>query len=569
MHKASKINKYHASAVSPELFCNFLTKKLFISGCEAPFELLKTEGAVHFDTYRGMGVFKGGVNEIVDPSFCGDGWILESGANIDFNRSFFGDRCLRVECGGEQQAVARLKENILVAGGETRTISFYKDCAGISEGQLLVRTQAFNADELPLGERSVVITAGGEGWRRSGFVWDLPEGTKSYSLEIFADGLFGICFLDAFQSEAKDYFTPFFNGNHPGCNWVLAATPQHPAVNVGRGSLATFLRPRQTYFYRVSSVDNQGNESSASYEVKITPGRWRRKILLTWDRDPKAVKYRIYRGKNSRGQDDMAELKDEDAKWSWSPLLGIKPNAVFDLRGNTAICRNPSWQRVPAGLPVAIAEDTGAAHASRSLRQDPDVRLPKQCFGFDILSDFWLALEVEFGFANDLPFRPASFFEVGDPVLESLLAVSVRYFPKWGDEYPKILLVRMNEGKVKFVADRLPYFCEGTVIRLVAAQVYTDGELQAGAHLWYKIDEGPVNHLHVALAEPIETNPVITISKRFYYDYFANNSYCRMLAGFQGAPEKLFVYDFLQNTAEKGMSAVVKAMMGSTSKKFR
>ncbi len=546
-----------------KLFCNFVQKKIYYDGSELPFDRLRIEGAVHFDTVRGMGVFKGGVNEVIDPRFEGSGWSLGDGASIDSSDPFVGKKCLRIDGSGEQGVIAHLKERIAVGGGETRAISFYKNCRSGASGEISVRCTAFDGDGTRLGDQSLAFGGGIEGWQREGFIWRVPHGTKSYSLEVVAAGFSGVCLLDAFLSEPKDFFTPYFDGDCPSCNWVRAATPQHPTVNVDRGGwLKNPLQRRQAFFYRLSAVDNEGRESSASFEVKATTGRRRRRVLLTWDRDPEAVRYRIYRGPTSRGQDEMIEVNDDEVVWSWSPSRGIKPNGVFGLMGNTAIFRDSAKPGAP-DLPRGEAgTDTGEAHASRSLRPDADVRLMHNHIGINPRSDFWLAAEVEFGFSNSLAFRPASFFEIGDPLLESLLAVSVRFFPEWGDEYPKILLIRMGRGSVNYVAGRLPEFKEGSVIRLVASQVYVGGTLPAGAHLWYTIDNGEMNHLSVDDVRPIEKDVLLTISKRFYYDYFANNSYCRMLAAFQGAPEETSVKELLRKSAGLGMIKVIGSLAG-------
>ena len=42
---------------------------------------------------------------------------------------------------------------------------------------------------------------------------DLPAGTDAYTLEIAAVGFTGTCYFDAFMSEHKDYFTPYFDGD--------------------------------------------------------------------------------------------------------------------------------------------------------------------------------------------------------------------------------------------------------------------------------------------------------------------------------------------------------------------
>ncbi len=61
--------------------------------------------------------------------------------------------------------------------------------------------------------------------------------------------------------------------------------------------------------------------------------------------------------------------------------------------------------------------------------------------------------------------RTLSLFEVGNPDKKNGIAVSVRYFPEWGDEYAKILLIK-NRGKsaYDYVNEQLPPVHPGSVI---------------------------------------------------------------------------------------------------------
>ena len=71
----------------------------------------------------------------------------------------------------------------------------------------------------------------------------------------------------------------------------------------------------------------------------------------------------------------------------------------------------------------------------------------------------------------------------------------------------------------------------GSVIRYVAAQLYSaSGDLPAGVHLWYRIDGGEVKHITFPNVEPIDGQPTIRTSKRWHFDEFGNNSYCRSIA---------------------------------------
>lgn len=540
------------SSPALKLFCDFRKKKLYGAGRELPFEILKTQGAVHFDPVKGMGVFKGGINEVEDPGFEGQGWTLGDGASVDTSRAFTGSGSLRIEGSGDTSLKAALKEKIVIAGGDCRTISFYKSCSHHDSGKLEVRATAFGMDGQLLGSEAAFISCRNEGWQPDGFIWNLARGAAAYTLEILSQSFAGVCHLDAFLAEPKSFFTPYFDGNSPSCLWVLAATPQHLCATPVAGGPVGRLFKQKSYFYRVSSVDRHGRESPASYEVKARTGWRHRKILLTWDRDPQAVKYRIYRGLSSRSRSDRVEVEDNAVSWSWDRSQGIK-RAIYDLPGNTAGFTDSGFNGAP-GEPLAAGGDSGSASGARSLRPDSDARISGREINCDLKTDFWVAGEVEFGFANDRPFQPASFFEIGSPLTESALAVSMRFFPKWGDQDPQILLIKMADRKERYAKERLQNFGVGSVIRFVAAQIYARTDLPAGAHLWYKIDTGQVHHLTVPDVRLIEGAPLLTISKRFYYDWFGNNSFCRAFAVVQGSTGEKAVHELLQTAAEMGMA---------------
>lgn len=532
-----------------KLFCDFSRKKISSVGRELPFDVLKTEGAVYFDPAFGMAVFKGGVNEISDPGFGGDGWELGAAASYDDSQAFTGGRSLRVEGVGGTAPIAWLGKNISIVGGDCRAISFFYNCPAYQQGRLEVRAMVVGGESRS-GTALTAVDSQTDGWERKGFIWRLPPDTLAYFVEIFSAGFIGNCYFDAFLSEAKDFFTPYFDGDEPGCLWVSAAPPQHVYANPVIGGPTARMIKRKKYFYRISSVDSAGRESPASYEVSARTGFRHRKVALTWDRDPEAVKYRVYRGEDSRLQKQFIELEDKAVAWSSSTIRGIKPNIVFELSGNTA-CFEDAGFGGTAGKPPALGDHTGAVHASRSLRPDPDARLVHN-IGLDLSLDFSVAGEIEPGFDSNQPFRPASFFEIGCPLIESMLAVSVRYVPKWGDQHAQILLIKMFEGKEKYAKDNVKEFGLGSVIRFVAAQNYTGGESAAGAHLWYKIDNGEVRHIFLPDCQNIgRDRPVLTISKRFYFDDFANNSFCRMLAFIQRAEEQKAHYILQMASAGK------------------
>ncbi|MHB8168341.1 MAG: hypothetical protein ACYDET_01680 [Thermoleophilia bacterium] len=527
-------------AAQVKLFCDFRQQRLYGGGREIPFKTLMTSGAVSFSPGKGMAVFKGGVNEIPDPGFRGAGWELAGGADIEAGDGPAGRNLLRIQAAGDSAAKAWLKSRIPVAGGSFRTVSFFRKCLEYSAGALVVRATAFDETGQILGTGQASVDGPGGEWRRDGFVWDLPLGTREYSLEITSEGFAGVCLLDAFQAEAKDFFTPYFDGASPACLWAAAATPQHVYASAVTGGPVSRSLDRKKYFYRISSVDAEGRESPASYEASARVGWRHRRIMLTWDRDPEAVKYRIYRGEDSRRETEVIEVEDEAVCWSPDKSEAIKKNVVFELAGNSAMYEDAGFGGVPGQPPAAVAA-TGSPDGSRSLRPDPDVRLRDAGVGFDLASDFFIAGEVEFGFGNDSPFRPASFFEIGNPLTESMLAVSVRFAPKWGDEQSHILLIKMSKNKEVYGKEPLAAFGAGSVIRFVAGQIFTGGRYPAGAYLWYRIDDGEIRHLTVPDARAIAGEPVLTVSKRFYFDDFANNSYCRTMA-------------FVQETVDEGLA---------------
>lgn len=287
-----------------------------------------------------------------------------------------------------------------------------------------------------------------------------------------------------------------------------------PHIWVRHASLqGSYLEPERAYFYRVTSLDGEGRESPPSIETRAVAGWLGRKILVTWDRDPQAVKYRVYRGTSSYGENEMFEL-------------GMDQSAFLDL-GESGITAIPPLEMG--------AEDPGVPHASRSLRPEPEARISNTHVGLDTTDDFWVTGEVEFDFSSERPFRPASLFEIGNPESGTQFAVSARYFPEWGDEFPKILLIKRGKEMLSNDYQALPPIEPGSVIRYVAGQIYrgTAG-LPAGVHLWYRIDNGEVKHIFVDNTETMSDWPVIKISKRYYYDEFGKNSICRNFSIIQG-----------------------------------
>ncbi|MHB1361383.1 MAG: hypothetical protein ACYCW5_02135 [Thermoleophilia bacterium] len=103
--------------------------------------------------------------------------------------------------------------------------------------------KAMDAEGAAIGSRSSSLDMSKQGWQRSGgFIFELPPGTDSYTVEILANGFVGTCHLDAFLSEPKPFFTPYFDGDSDNCMWVDAATPQN--VNAGGNQLSSGLLRR-------------------------------------------------------------------------------------------------------------------------------------------------------------------------------------------------------------------------------------------------------------------------------------------------------------------------------------
>jgi hypothetical protein len=209
---------------------------------------------------------------------------------------------------------------------------------------------------------------------------------------------------------------------------------------------------------------------------------------------------------------------------------------MFEVDGDKSAFVDVGEPGVPGRPLLELGPDvSGPPHASRSLRPEPDARISNTKLGLDTPSDFWVTGEVEFDFRGDRPYRPASLFEIGNPDAGTQFAVSLRYFPDWGDEYPKILLIKKGMETLSQDHQPLPTIEPGTVIRYAAGQLYQPGgSLPAGVHLWYRIDDGEVKHIFVENTEALSDWPLITISKRYYYDEFGNNSICRSFAIIQG-----------------------------------
>lgn len=559
------------------LLADFVNVRLISQSKELPPEALELEGAAYLKPGEGLAVYKGGVNEIIDPSFEGSGWELHQGAEIDPTAARRGNKSLRIEGKGSSGVVARLREKIPVVAGQWRTLTCDHDCSRHDGGAVNVTMSAYGPAGESLGKKSASIDAVRGGWQRTtGFTYDLPPKTASYDVEISTEDFTGVCHLDGFLSECRDYPVPYYDGDSQTCGWVKAATPQHAAAAVctddsrrltGRGlALASAalrtaglrgpgLVPNTKYFYRVTSVDDQGNESPASVEVRARTDWLNRKVTVSWNRDPSAVKYRIYRGVDSHAEHVALETSDAEAAAAWQRHPRQASDvSIYDVAGNTALFVDEGHPGAKARPPVEIPAGEAVPHASVSLRPDPDVRISNSYLGLDALADFWVAGEVVFGFRNGDPYKPASFFEIGDPRAETCFAVSTRFMPKWGDDSPKILLMKKGGngetgegGQAPYAdEDRIPVVDPGSVVKYLAAQLYRpQGNLKAGVHLWYRIDEGEMGHIEFANTEPLAGTPVILISKRYFYDFFGNNSLARSFAIIQGAIEERIVESVL------------------------
>jgi len=609
-----------------KLLGNFLKPELMSRGERIPLDSLHIEGAAYYIPGEGLAVYKGGVNEVIDPSFEGNGWALSSGAVIDNSLASSGTKSLKVAGNGSANEVAELAEPAKVVSAGSRTLSYDYYCPSYNTGALSVALNAYGADGTLLDSGSVSIRAGNEGWGRDkGFSFLLPEGTDSYNIEIDSEGFAGTCYFDAFQVEAKNYVTPYFDGDSVESEWTNAPTPLNlasalllpkssrlfakaiffggaifvislivwwisirsmlrskhlwrklsylilgvataivgsvvvgilPAPDIWPNALifqGSHLNSTKTYFYRISSVDSQGVESPPSYEVRATTEWMTRKIILTWDRVPQAVQYRIYRGDISGEEDAMFELDDATAAENWKANpRQFNPGQVYDTQGNSAQFIDTGKQGISQRPVVGAHTDDARANASVSLRPFPDVRIKGSAIGLDAKSDFWVAGEAEFDYSNTLPFVPASLFEVGDPSLETSFAVSNRYVPDWGDVAPKILLIKNAERSSLPSTSYLqtPVFDSGSVIKYVAAQLYRPvNGLSAGVHLWYSIDGGEIQHTEVENTEPLTGDVFVLVSKRYFFDYFGNNSVARSFVVTQGAPDERIISGIMNNPA--------------------
>src|SRR5881296_1819540 len=79
---------------------------------------------------------------------------------------------------------------------------------------------------------------------------------------------------------------------------ILMSPPGTPSLVIaGGGTLVT----SSTYYYKVTALDGQGGETTASVEasILITGGN---SVTLTWTTVPGATTYRIYRGTTAGGE---------------------------------------------------------------------------------------------------------------------------------------------------------------------------------------------------------------------------------------------------------------------------
>ncbi len=561
-----------------------------------PDDVIAMEGCARVVPGRGLAVFKGGVNEVVDPCFAGEGWRLSSPAAAE-KAPGTGESCLLVTGDGSSGEVASLAEPIPLAGGAVRAVSFDYLVEPGARGSLVVTVKTLAADGSPLRRREAEVGPGNEGWRR-GYVpvIDLPPPARAYTIEIGSRGFKGTCRLRSFLAEPEDFYNPYFDGDGEGCSWVRVATPGHPfavrrplrkgqlvlrslllaaasalpllaaaarwrrwrllflaaaplaaggavARDLGSGGgrrsfiARSRLAPARTWFYRVTAVDEVGRETPPSFEVREQTTWLNRRIALYWERDPRAVAYRVYRSERSRGPAQVYMLADPQAALAPGEL-SQEEYGVFTLAGKTAHFID-AGEEAPAAVPPSPAGGSGRPHAARSLRPVPDVRIDNREIGLDTRHDFWVAGEVEVGFRGERPFHPASLFEVGDPGCDTSFAASLRFVPRWGDTRPHILLIRNSPGSK--VPDKqvnpLPAPYPGMVIRYLAALSYRGRPgLDAGAHMWYRVDGGPVQHLYVANTDTLGAGAITLVSKRYFFDYFGNNSFCRIFAIIQGTP---------------------------------
>jgi len=583
--KAINDNKsLELSSSDVKLLADFKNQILYNGGEQIDINNIKLSGSANYRTDSGLAVYKGGVNEVQDPSFEGDGWKLTQSAVIDSADASSGKKSLLIESDGVSGVVAELRKPVPVASDKAfyfidgqmkaaaRTVSIYSNCGRYKAGSIKLFLKALDSSGSLVGEYAYVLDTANTGWQRDGFVYTLPEGTDSYNLQFVADGFNGACNVDAVLSEGKDYFTPYFDGDSENSYWIKAAAPFgfHSTKNqinknlivkfvllcilvvvligavvmiytsralpyrnrlviitliaslpllftafISAGiaprsslwpqwlnALGSNLEPNKTYYYRATSVDSQGVESMPSAETRTKTGWLTRTITLGWDKDPEAIAYRIYRGESSYEQNTMFEVDADQLAFTDSGLTGTSM------------------------LPPDEMVNSGAVNASRSFRPNPDVRISSDELHFDPSDDFWVAGEIEFDFTNSLPFIPASFFEIGDPEVDSQFAVSTRYAPQWGDEFSKILLIKgMGLSQVESSWQPLVPIEPGSVIRYVAAVLYQpNGDLDSGPHLWYRINQNEVQHITFANSDPIQGQTAITISKRYFYDEFGNNS---------------------------------------------
>jgi len=560
---------------------------------------ISIDGAARVIPGAGLAAYKGGVNEIIDPSFEGEGWVIGERAAIDTANASQGMRSLRVNGDGETGVFASLKELVPVVTvhresttkfvGETRAVSFDCDCSDIQGGAVKVFIRALGTGGEILGEKSSEVTAATPGWQRdSKIIFDLPAGTDAYTMEIAGIAFSGTCYLDAFMSEHKDYFTPYYDGDSEEGLWVDAGTPQNfyaepgvtslnmlvkggllavsmliiltgtiylfvrgifrrkmfwmilspaigipllafVAISLGVTSIpdgwplkVTFqgssLEIGKTYFYRLSAIDRNGNESPASIEGRVKTGWVDRKAVLIWDNDSGAVKYRIYRGDNSRQE-----------------------NVFVEVDGGTSMYIDRGQAMADGEPVVSNFKDTAVSHASRSLRPDTDVRVSNDIVGLNTEADFWVTGELQMDFPTGVPFRPCSLFEIGNPKEETNFAVSVRLVPSWGDDRPYILPIVKHKGQFEadYGREPLPLLERGATIRYVAAQqLEPSGNMKSGMHFWYRVNDSEVKYIFVEHDAELTNDVLIIISKRYYLDYFSLNSITRSFAIIQGTVEE-------------------------------
>ncbi|HEV2349960.1 MAG TPA: hypothetical protein VG028_08975 [Terriglobia bacterium] len=160
-----------------------------------------------------------------------------------------------------------------------------------------------------------------------------------------------------------------------GPSKVLAMEMVAPGVTSATGSSVGGTLPAGNYWYKVTAIDESGNETVAGTESgEVTVAGTTSSVTVVWSAVPGAYRYRIYRGQSIGG---------EDRYFEYMPTVAL-PTTFTDIGGTATIHYPPSATTAytmkfnPSGN-VQIGNQSGDPNAWQTVLLGTDT--PKQSKG--------------------------------------------------------------------------------------------------------------------------------------------------------------------------------------------